>query len=106
MKNVDILTITASYAMLKRENQKDGSQGMILPVSVSWKRRLNMKDLFSARETIEEAIRDAGEDKLLIDEIVNQDTDVKIRKIKMEEIADVKVTDAEMDTLMFMIEEE
>lgn len=106
MKNVDILSITATYAMLKRESQKDGSQGMVLPVSVAWKRRLNMKDLFSARETIEKAIREAGEDSKLIDEIINQDTDVTVRKIKMDDIADVKVSEDEMDTLMFMIEDE
>lgn len=100
MKNNEIIGITSAFAIAKKQAENGG--GVTLPANVAWKRRLNMKDLFAVRETIIDAI---NEDKSKLDEILDQDTDVNIRKIKIEELGNCQISDIEMDTLAFMIEE-
>ena len=40
------------------------------------------------------------------EDLLNQDTDISIKKVKIEDLGDVELSDDDMDTLMFMIEEE
>ena len=103
MKNYEIMEITAAYNLAKQQAIK--GTGMILPASVAWKRRLNMKDLLAARDTITEAINESDKSGEAIDEILDQETDVKIRKIKALELENCLISEVEMDTLAFMIEE-
>ena len=44
--------------------------------------------------------------KQRLDDILDQDTDLNIRKIKISEIPDVVLTESDLSTLAFMIEEE
>lgn len=121
MKNVEIMSIVASY--LKGTSFK-------LPVSVAWKRRLNMDKLAKAKAVIDEALKEAvapylddehstesedggravkpeylNEFYKVQEEILAQETDVDIKKISIEELGDLELTDSDMDTLAFMIEE-
>ena len=133
MKNSDILFIVNSYYALK------GKEAVALPASVAWKRRLNLKDLIGASETINEALQELSSkynddthsmSKKIVDangketdakvvkpeyltefveaqqEILSQDTDVTIRKIKIGELDGVALSDEMLDTIDFMIEEE
>lgn len=132
MRNDDILIIVNSYYALK------GKETVSLPASVAWKRRLNLKDLIKASETINEAleeikqkysddehsnpktVKDANDKDVetrvvkpecLSDfikeqqEVLTQDTDVSIRKIKIGELEGISLSDEILDTLEFMIEE-
>ncbi len=101
MTNRSIMEITTSFIVAKQQSEHNG--GIVLPASIAWKRRLNMKELFSVRETIVEAVK---EDEKKLDEILKQETDVNIRTIKIDELGDCKVSDVEMDTLAFMIEQD
>ena len=134
MRNDDILFIVNSYYILKAKEEK----AVALPASVAWKRRLNLKDLIKASETINEALEEIkqkysddahSEPKVLKDadgkekdsrvvkpefisdfikeqqSILEQETEVTIRKIKIEELGDLGLSDDVMDTLEFMIEE-
>lgn len=137
MFNSDIIGIVASYrALLMKEAKMEKAPE--LPVAVSWARRLNMKELGKAAETINEALRDLDDqyntDERSMDkevaledgkkttvrivkdefmeeyskkrlEILSQKTDVKIKMISIEALKDVALTEAQMDTLEFMIEE-
>ena len=134
MKNSDILFIVNSYYALKNKEAEGKVKVTDLPASVAWKRRLNFKDLIKASETIHEALREV-DDKFADDEhsepktfdgkelkvvrseyieeyskaqteILSQDTDVTIRKFKIEELEGKDLSDEMLDTLMFMIEEE
>lgn len=140
MRNDDILFIVNSYYVLKaKEVKNEGSiPSVTLPAAVAWKRRLNLKDLIKASETINEAleeikqkysdddhsspktIKDAnGNDtetrlvkpEYLSDfikeqqEVLTQETDVTIRKIKIEDLGSIDLSDNMLDTLEFMIEE-
>ena len=121
MKNVDIVSIVAAY-------QKGTS--FKLPVAVSWKRRLNMDKLFKAKAVIDEALKDAVSPYLddehstasedggrLVkpeylsefysaqEEILAQETDIDLNKVKLEDLGEIELTDSDMDTLAFMIEE-
>lgn len=132
MRNDDILFVVNSYYALK------GKETVTLPASVAWKRRLNIKELVKASETINEAleeikqkysddehsnpktIKDAnGKDvetrvvkpEYLSDfikeqqEVLTQETDLTIRKIKIEDLGNLNLSDGMLDTLEFMIEE-
>ena len=132
MRNDDILFVVNSYYALK------GKETVTLPAAVAWKRRLNLKDLVKASETINEAleeikqkysdddhsspktVKDAnGNDtetrmvksEFLADfikeqqEVLTQETDVTIRKIKIEDLGSIELSDDVLDTLDFMIEE-
>lgn len=121
MKNVDIVSIVAAY-------QKGTS--FKLPVAVAWKRRLNMDKLVKAKVIIEEALKDAiapylddehstesddggrivkseylNEFYKAQEEILAQETDIDLKKVKLEDLGEIELTDSDMDTLAFMIEE-
>jgi hypothetical protein len=38
-------------------------------------------------------------------EVLEQETDVDIKKVRIEDIGDIEISDADMDTIAFMIEE-
>ncbi len=121
MKNIDILSIVTAY------QKADGT--LTLPARVAWTRRVNMKKLAEAKTIIDEAMQELQEKYIheeRIDkngeqmtvkpefmpdfvreqsEILTQETDVDIKKISIEDLGDIAVTDAQMDTLAFMIEE-
>lgn len=121
MKNNDIVMI------LNAMNSSDHS--VKYPVSVAWKRRLNKKALMDANAVIEEALNEikhdfsddehstADGDKRMVkpefmdeflkrhEEIMSQETDVKIQKIKLSELDGLTLSDNDMDSLAFMIED-
>ena len=128
MKNIDIMGILTAFESNKESEMK-------LPISVSWKRRQNLKELTNAGTLIREAQNeinkrymddehsvpdgtDKGGDSRKVKpefvadyvreqgELMEQETEVKILKIKIGEIGDLALSDRDMDTLMFMIEEE
>ena len=121
MKNIDIVGITNTYRQTNGE--------LRLPASVSWKRRLNMKKLLEAEAVIQDAVQEIQrkftDDEHSFDEngnrqvkpefiadyckqiqeIYDQDTPIEIQKIRIEELGNTEISDKEMDTLAFMIEE-
>ena len=128
MRNDDILFVVNSYYALK------GKETVTLPAAVAWKRRLNLKELVKASETINEALEeikqrysddehsepkanDSDKDARIVKpefisefikeqkEVLTQDTDVTIRKIKIGELDGLSLSDEMLDTLEFMIEE-
>lgn len=123
MQNLEIVGIVNAYTAQK------GKDGVRLPVAVAWKRRVNLDKLFQAKRVIDEALREINEryadDEHSVEEdgfrkvkpeymadfareqgeILAQDTEVDVRKVKIEDLGNVELTDADMDTLAFMIEE-
>ena len=121
MKNIDILTIVTAF------QKADGT--LTLPAKVAWTRRINYKKLAEAKAIIDEAMQelqakyasdeysyqDGDERKVKTEymksfveeqsEILTQDTDVDIKKVSIEDLGDINLTDKEMDTLAFMIED-
>lgn len=121
MKNIDILTIVTAF------QQTDGS--LSLPASVAWTRRVNLRKLTDAKSIIDEAMQDLqkkyADDEHSTEEdgqrkvkpqymaeyikaqsgILLQETDVDIKKVPIEAIGDMEITDKQMDTLAFMIED-
>lgn len=123
MKNYDIM------AVLKAFNSVNGE--LKLPAAVAWKRRLNHHKLLEAGGVIEEALSEVrtkySSDEYSVDgeevgermvkpqfvsdftkeqaEIMNQETEIEIRKVKIEDLGDIEISDKDMDTLAFMIEE-
>ena len=121
MKNIDILTIVTAF------QKTDGT--LTLPAKVAWTRRVNYKKLSDAKAIIDEAMQELQEKYIheeRIDkngeqmtvkpefmpdfvreqsEILMQETDVEIKKVSIEELGDITLTDAQMDTLAFMIED-
>lgn len=135
MKNSDIVAITSAYIKEKEQPELDRKDGLYpcrvaLPAPIAWKKRLNFKALFEARRTIDEALAEIDQgysddehsemkDKIRMvkpeflaeftkkkTEILEQETDVVIKKVKIEDLGDTLLTDEDLDTLMFMIEEE
>ena len=124
MKNLEIVGIVNAYTANK------GKDSVRLPAAVAWKRRVNLYELFNAKAIIDEALREINEryadDEHSIEEdgtrkvkaeyladfvkeqgeILAQDTEVDVRKVKIDELGNVELTDADMDTLAFMIAEE
>lgn len=124
MKNLEILSIVNTYSA-----QKEKGEGIKLPAAVAWKRRLNLDKLFKAKGIIDEALKEVGQ-KYADDEhsteaedgnrkvraeymqefvtaqgeILTQETPVDIQKVPIDAIGDVELSDADMDTLAFMIE--
>lgn len=121
MTNLEILSIVTAY---------QNGTSLKLPAAVAWKRRVNLDKLFRAKKLIDEALQEAREPFLddlhsteaengtrqilpkYIDafvesqnEILTQDTDIDIKKVKIEDIGDIEISDSDMDTLAFMIEE-
>ena len=121
MKNIDIVTIVTAF------QKTDGT--LTLPAKVAWTRRVNYKKLMEAKTIIDEAMQEiqrkyADDEHSVVDgenrkvkpeyleafakeqtEILTQDTDVDIKKVSIEDLGDVTLTDAQMDTIAFMIEE-
>ena len=120
MKNIDIMSIVTAY-------QKGTS--LKLPAAVAWKRRVNMDKLFRAKKLIDEALQEARTPYLddvhssptdnggrqvkaeflpeffsAQNEILSQDTDIDVKKVDIEELGDIELTDSDMDTIAFMIE--
>ena len=124
MQNLEIMAIVNAYTAQK------GKDGVRLPAAVAWKRRVNIDKLFAAKKLIDDAIREINEryadDEHSVkdgdarkvkpeymtefmteqNEIMVQETEVDVRKVKLGDLGDVELTDAEMDTIAFMIEEE
>ena len=124
MQNLEIVGIVNAYTANK------GKDGVRLPAAVAWKRRVNLDKLFQAKRVIDDALREINEryadDEHSVEEdgnrkvkseytadfvreqgeILAQDTEVDVRKVKIEELGNVELTDADMDTLAFMIAEE
>ena len=120
MKNVDILAITEAY--------RKGT-ALKLPASVAWKRRLNMDKLFRAAALINEALQEAREPYLddthstaaeggrqilpefvqeftkAQSEVLAQETDIEVKKVSVDSLGDIELTDNDMDTLAFMLED-
>lgn len=119
--NAEIVAITNAYK--KGTNFK-------LPPAAAWKRRVNMSELLKARELIDTAIREVlevyfdeehsdpdGDGRTIKKEyqkealkkqteILSQSTDVKIKKVKVEDLGNDMLSDDDMDSLAFMIEDE
>lgn len=125
MKNQEIVAIVNVYTAIHSTGE-----GLKLPAKVAWIRRLNMDKLFRAKGLIDEAMKEIAQ-KYSDDEhstpaeegngrtvkpeyipeyakeqaeILAQDTDIEIRKVNIEELGDIQLTDAEMDTIAFMLE--
>ena len=121
MKNIEIVSIVTAY-------QRGTS--LKLPAAVAWKRRVNMDKLFRAKKLIDEALQEARQPYLddehsteveggnrqvkpeyiaefvkAQNEILMQDTDVDIKKVRIEDIRDIEISDADMDTIAFMLED-
>lgn len=121
-------------AISKARKEGKAVDELRLPAAIAWKRRVNIDKLFQAKKLIDEAMDDikkrysddehseeatsaAGEKVRAIKskyqaefmkeqgDILIQDTDVDIKKIKIEDIDGIALTDEDMDTLSFMIEE-
>ena len=129
MKNLEIVGIVNAYMA----RHKDG-EGIKLPAAVAWKRRLNIDKLFHAKGIIDEAMKEIfqkysdeehSEERELEDgkkdrvikpeyvadfrreqaEIMEQDTEVEIRKVSISELGNIELSDADMDTIAFMLED-
>lgn len=122
LKNIDIVSIVTAFQNV------DGT--LTLPVKVAWIRRLNMRKLTEAKAVIDEAMRDIADrysdDEHSVEEngqrnikpeymtefvkdqsdILTQETDVDIKKVSIEDLGDIQLTDKQMDTIAFMIIEE
>ena len=132
MKNADIMAITRIYTKNKQDKDK---KELKLPAAIAWKRRVNMDKVFKAKAIIDEAMQELSQ-KYADDEhsvekqdengetmrtvkpeylaeyakaqvdILSQETDVDIKKVKIEDLGDIDLSDDDLDTLAFMIEEE
>lgn len=123
MKNYEIIGVLNTYRQTTGE--------LRLPASVAWKRRLNIKKLGEIEKLIKEAEREIqqgySDDTYSMDmgdgmrqvrkeylteynkklnELYEQDTPVEIQKISIEDLGNLDISDKEMDTIAFMIEEE
>ena len=121
MKNIEIASIVNIY--------QSGEGEIKLPAAVAWKRRLNMVKLIEAKHIIDDAIReiserysddehsvadgdgrkvkpeyiaDFGKEKA---DILTQETDIDIKKVPIEALGDIELTDTQLNTIAFMIEE-
>lgn len=128
MVNAEIVAIVNTYLKSKQEGHD-----IRLPAATSWKRRVNLDKLYKAKLLIDEALeelqakyndnehseeKETEEGKMRFvkpayrqaflnaqKEILMQDTPVSVSKIKIGDLGDITLTDEEMDTLAFMIEE-
>lgn len=127
MRNIEIVGIVTDYTTQRKEGK-----GITLPAAVAWTRRVNMEKLFSAKKLIDEAIQEIQQ-RYADDEhstetkdksgntvrsikpeyleeyykaqsdIMVQETDVEIKKVKVEDLGDIVLSDADMDTIAFML---
>ncbi len=129
MKNLEIMSIVNAYTA-KKEAIRNGEQADLrLPARIAWTRRVNMAKLFQAKKIIDEAMQELNE-RYADDEhseetdgtrtvkpeyreeyfkqqgeILTQDTDVDVRRISVEALDGMELTDMDMDTLAFMLED-
>ena len=127
MKNYEIVTIVNAFEKLKTSDET----GPLLPAAIAWKRRLNLSKLLDANRIINEALDEvsakfSSDEYSIFDkekgqrlvkpeflekyaklraEVLEQETELEIKKVKIEEIGDIILSDSDMDTLAFMIEE-
>ena len=136
MQNLEIMGIVNAYMAKKEQDAKDRKEGvyvdeMKLPAAVAWKRRVNMDKLFKAKALIDDAMKELSEkyadDEHSVEgengvrrvkeeylpeylkaqgEILAQDTELDIRKVKIEDLGEIELSDSDMDTIGFMIEGE
>lgn len=129
MTNLEIMSIVNSYTTLKDTVRKGEQTEARLPAKIAWTRRVNMSKLFQAKKLIDEAMQELNEQYADDDhseekdgvrtvrkeylkeffesqgEILTQETEVDVRKVKVDDLGDIDLTDAEMDTLAFMLED-
>ena len=128
MKNIDICAIVNAYMARKEAVAKNEAEDFKLPIGVAWKRRLNIEKLIAAKTIIEKATQESMQaymdDEHSVEaenggreikpeyvpevvkiqtDLLEQETDVEIQKIDISEIGDISLSDADMDTLAFMI---
>lgn len=130
-KNSKIVSIINSFTALE-ESEKNGNDPLKLSAAVAWKRRLNKKAFLGVVDEIEKAMEEVraiyrddehsdpdpnnAEARTVKAEyriefaqkqkdILDQVTDVNIRTVKLADLPD-ELTDLQMDTLEFMVEEE
>lgn len=125
MTNFEIIAIVNAY-----EDRKAKGTTLTLPAAIAWTRRLNLDKLYRAKSIIDEAMREImtqysddthsteenGQRKVRPEyiaefakeqaEILSQETDVAIKKIHIEDLGEINLSDSDMDTLAFMLEEE
>ena len=125
MTNNEVKQIVDSYNKLK----ESGTDSKI-PVRAAWTRRKNLKKITEAYMTYREAFADiqqkyaddehsveyANGDRQIkaqymaqyqkeVAELLSLDADVTFEKIKIDDLGDCVMSDTEMDTFAFMIEE-
>lgn len=129
MKNLEITAVVNAFMV-----QKQKGEGIKLPAAIAWKRRVNIDKLIQAKRLIDEAIQEirqkyagdeysveqddgsGGKNRMVKpeflaqfvseqNEILTQDTEVEIRKVKIEDLGEIELSDADMDTISFMIED-
>lgn len=125
MTNNEVKSIVDAYTKIK-ENGTDSK----IPVRAAWTRRKNLKKIMEAYATYREAFVDlqqrysddehsvehANGDRQIkmqympqyqkeVTELLNLEADVTVEKIKIEDLGNCALSDTEMDTLAFMIEE-
>ena len=118
-------SIIDAYAKIRQEEKE-----ISLPVKVSWIRRQNLQKLMNVFSLYNEALteiqlRYADDEHSVLNEdgtrqvkdqyinqyqkecieLYQQDADVDIKKVKLEDLGDLTLTESQMDTLGFMIEE-
>ena len=106
------LTNAQIYHYALKLNSLQGS--LILPVKANFYIHKNINTLFSLAQEIEterkriesEYANDENAYDIAIQELSDIEQDVKIYKIKIEELKDTSLSLEQMDALMFMIEEE
>lgn len=101
LTNREILNITSAFVVAKSQKSE-----FRLPTAIAWKRRVNMTKLFAIRDDIQQMASEIGEDLKKFDELLDQENDVDIRTVRISEIPNISISDIEMDTLEFMIEDE
>lgn len=131
MKNAEIVAVLNHFAELEKA-EKDGAEPLKLSAATAWKRRLNRKALSGVSEEIEKALEEVRNiyrddehseaDPNNADvrnikpqyrvefakkqkDILDQCTDMEIRMVKLSDLPET-LTDLQMDTLEFMVEEE
>lgn len=127
-KNEEIVRILSRFQKLENSD----TEILKLPASIAWKRRLNKKAFLDVSEEIDKALKEIQEvyrddtysvqdlddpDRRNIKpeyqaefgkkqmEILNQNTEVEIRTVKLSELPE-ELTDLQLDTLDFMVEED
>lgn len=132
IKNVKIMAILEAWEKQKKSAEDGGRlPGITLPAKIAWTRRVNLERLSDARGLIQKALAEiqqdyaddthsepagengerrvknefVGEFLRAQAEILAQETDVQIKMVSIDDLASLDLTEADLDTLAFMIEE-